>query len=102
MKSVWKGAVERFVLNHLEKMSHDELAQWLEGNADISKNMESTLFSLKEHKETILRELHALSPAEVWDMYQKERPENRVEDEMKAIVRIGEELQAMKSYLMSI
>jgi len=102
MKSVWKGAVERFVLNHLEKMSHTELAKWLEGDLDISKNMESTLWSLKEHKETILRELHALSPAEVWDIYQKERPENRVEDKEKAIVRIGEELQAMKSYLMSI
>ena len=102
MKSVWKGAVERFVLNHLEKMGHDELALWLEGKTDISKNMESTLWSLREHKDTILRELHALSPAEIWDMYEKERPENRVEDKEKALVRIGDELQAMKGYLMSL
>jgi len=102
MKSVWKGAVERFVLNHLEQMGHEELARWLEGNVDISSRMESTLGSLKEHKETILRELNALSPAEVWDIYQKERPGNRIEDKTKAIVRIGEELQAMKTYLMSL
>ncbi len=40
--------------------------------------------------------------AEVWDIYQKERPGNRIEDKTKAIVRIGEELQAMKTYLMSL
>ena len=102
MKSVWKGAVERFVLNHLEQMGHDELARWLEGNVDISSRMESTLWSLKEHKDTILRELNALSPAEVWDIYQKERPGNRIKDKEKAIVRIGTELQSMKTYLMSL
>lgn len=102
MKSVWKGAVERFVLNHLEQMGHDELAQWLEGNIEIAANMESTLWSLKDHKETILRELNALSPSEVFDIYQKERPGNRIRDKDKAIVRIGNELEAMKTYLMSL
>ena len=102
MKPIWRGAVERFVLNHLEQMDHGELARWLEGNLNISANMESTLWSLREHKQTILRELNALSPAEVFDMYQKERPGNRIKDKNKAIVRIGEELEAMKTYLMSI
>ncbi len=102
MKSVWKGAVERFVLNHLEQMGHEELAQWLEGNIKIASNMESTLWSLKDHKETILRELNALSPSEVFDIYQKERPGNRIRDKEKAIVRIGNELEAMKTYLMSL
>ncbi len=102
MKSVWKGAVERFVLNHLEQMGHQEIAQWLEGNLNIASNMEATLWSLRDHKETILRELNALSPAEVFDIYQKERPGNRIQDKEKAIVRIGNELEAMKRYLMSI
>ncbi len=102
MKSVWKGAVERFVLNHLEQMGHEELSQWLQGNVDISSNMESKLFSLRDHKETILRELNALSPAEVFDIYQKERPGNRISDKEKAVVRIGEELEAMKAYLRSL
>jgi len=102
MKSVWKGAVERFVLNHLELMGHEELKQWLEGNISISSNMEATLWSLRDHKENILRELNELSPAEIWDIYQKERPGNRIKDKEKAIVRIGSELQAMKSYLMSL
>jgi hypothetical protein len=102
MKSVWRGAVERFVLNHMEQMGHEQLAQWLEGNLDIASNMESTLWSLREHKETILRELNALSPAEVFDMYQKERPGNRITEKDKAIVRIGKELEAMKAYLMSL
>ncbi len=102
MKTVWKGAVERFVLNHLEQMGHEELTEWLRGNVDISSRMESTLWSLKDHKDTILRELNALSPAEVWDIYQKERPGNRVQDKEKAIVRIGQELQSMKMYLMSL
>ncbi len=102
MKSVWKGAVERFVLNHLEQMGHEELAQWLEGNIKIASNMESTLWSLKDHKETILRELNALSPSEVFDIYQKERPGSRIRDKEKAIVRIGNELEAMKTYLMSL
>ncbi len=102
MKSVWKGAVERFVLNHLEQMGHQELTQWLEGNVNIASNMESTLWSLREHKETILRELNALSPAEVFDVYQTERPGSRIQDKEKAIVRIGNELEAMKAYLMSI
>ncbi len=102
MKSVWRGAVERFVLNHLEKMGHEELSRWLEGNLDIASNMEATLWSLREHKATILRELNALSPAEVFDIYQKERPGNRIADKDRAIVRIGNELEAMKAYLMSL
>lgn len=102
MKSVWRGAVERFVLNHLEQMGHEELAEWLEGNLRIASNMESTLWSLRDHKETILRELNALSPAEVFDMYRKERPGNRIADKDKAIVRIGEEMEAMKAYLMGL
>jgi len=102
MKSVWKGAVERFVLNHLEQMGDEELSEWLQGNVQIASNMESTLWSLRDHKETILRELNALSPAEVFDIYQKERPENRITDKNKAIVRIGNELQSMKAYLMSL
>jgi len=102
MKSIWRGAVERFVLNHLEQMDHDELARWLEGDVDISSRMESTLWSLKEHKENILRELNSLSPAEVWDIYQMERPGSGIEDNEKAIVRIGYELQSMKTYLMYI
>ena len=102
MKSVWRGAVERFVLNHMEKMEQEELERWLDGKLSISSNMESTLWSLKEHKEALLRELNALSPAEIWDMYQKERPGNGIKDNDKAIVRIGNELQSMKSYLMSL
>ena len=89
-------------MNHLEQMDHAELTEWLEGNVKIASNMEATLWSLREHKETILRELNALSPAEVLDMYLKERPGNRIADKNKAIVRIGEELQAMKLYLMSL
>jgi len=102
MKSVWKGAVERFVLNHIERMGHEELGQWLEGNRNLASEMESTLWSLRGHKETILRELNALSPAEIFDVYQKERPGNRIKNKAKAIVRIGKELEAMKSYLMTL
>jgi len=102
MKPVWRGAVERFVLNHLEQMGHEELNQWLEGNMKIESNMESTLWSLREHKETILRELNSLSPAEILDMYERERPGSRINDKEMALVRIGEELEAMKAYLMSV
>ncbi len=102
MKSVWKGAVERFVLNHMEQMGHEEIARWLEGSVNISDNMETSLWSMRDHKETILRELNALSPAEVFDMYQKERPGNRIRDKDRAIVRLGQELESMKQYLMTL
>jgi len=102
MKSIWRGAVERFVLNHLEKMNDVEFAKWLDGDVRMASKMETTLSSLGDHRETILRELNAISPAELLDMYRKERPGRIIPDKDKALVRIGSELQAMKAYLMSL
>ena len=99
MKDIWRTAVERFIVNHMETMGQDELDQWLDGRLDLEPKMETTLWSLSEHKDMIMRQMHQISPAEILDLYEKERPGARIKDKNKAILRIGKELESIKAYL---
>ncbi|OGS42189.1 MAG: hypothetical protein A3K67_05225 [Euryarchaeota archaeon RBG_16_62_10] len=101
MESEWRKAIERFVLNNLGQMEQEEVDAWLEDELDIAPFLEPVLKSMAQHRDMILRELHQISPSEIFDRFQAEHPELDFHDNDKAVVRVGKELQAMKVFLLS-
>ncbi len=102
MEVQWKRAVQRFILNNLEQLGQDDIDAWLEGEIEIAPMMEAPLKAISQHRDMIIREMHQLSPAEVFDRLTAEKPELVFPDKDKAIVRIGKELESLKLFLMNL
>jgi hypothetical protein len=64
--------------------------------------LEPPLRAQSQHRDQILREFHQITAAEIFDRFQKEHPELVFRDKDKTIVKIGKELQALKSIVMSL
>lgn len=102
MDAVWKHAVRRFILNHMGQMTQDDVDAWINEEIELAPGMEEQLETLSRYRDFILRELHQLSPPEVFDMYCQEHPEIAFPDKQKALVRIGKELDELKQFLMNM
>lgn len=102
MESEWKKAIQRFVLNNLGQMEQEELDAWLDDELEIAPFLEPPLRAMGHHRDTILRELHQISPAEILDRFQKEHPELVFRDADKAVVKIGKELEALRAIVLSL
>ena len=98
----WKRAIQRFILNNLEQLNQEDMDAWLAGEIEIAPSMEEPLKALSQHRDLILREMHQMSPAEIFDRLISERPELVFPDKDKAIVRIGKELESLKLFLMNL
>jgi hypothetical protein len=98
----WKRAVQRFILNNLEQLSQADVDAWLDGEIEIAPLMEEPLKAISQHRDTILREMHQMSPPEIFDRLMEERPELVFPDKNRAIVRIGKELESLKLFLMNL
>jgi hypothetical protein len=98
----WKKAIQRFVLNNLEELGQEDVDAWLAGEIEIAPLMEEPLKAMSQHRDMILREMHQMSPPEIFDRLVDERPELVFPDKNKAIVRIGKELEAIKLFLMNL
>lgn len=102
MKAEWKEAIQRFMLNNLGQMEQDEVDAWLEGDLELAPLLEPPLRALEEHKGRILAEMHQISPAEVFDRFQKEHPELSFTDRKQVVLRIGHEIESMKTFISSL
>jgi hypothetical protein len=98
----WKRVVQRFILNNLEQLDQEDIDAWLAGEIDIASSMEEPLKAISQHRDMILREMHQISPSEIFDRFISERPEMVFPDKDKAIVRIGKELESLKLFLMNL
>lgn len=101
MKDEWKKAIHRFILNNLGQMDQDDVEAWLDGDLEIAPLLEPVLRSMSQYRAQILRELHQVSPPEILDRLQIERPEIVFRDKDLALVRIGKELETMKAIVVS-
>ncbi len=99
METEWKKAIRRFLLNNLGQMEQEDLETWLTGDFDIAPLLEPPLRALYEHKGIILAELHQISPAEIFDSLKAEHPELTFSDSQKAVLRVGQELEALKTFI---
>ncbi len=97
MEAEWRKAVQRFLLNNLGQMDQELLDAWLADELDIAPLLEQPLKALSQHKNEILREMHQISPQEIFDRLRLEHPELVFSDKTKAIVKIGHEIEAMKA-----
>jgi hypothetical protein len=102
MEAEWKKAIMRFILNNLGQMDQEDVIAWLDGDLEIAPLLEPVLRKMSPYKTLVLRELHQISPPEVFDRLSKEHPELEFSDKQKAVVRIGKELEAMKAIVVNI
>jgi hypothetical protein len=102
MEAEWKKAIRRFLLNNLGQMEQDDVDAWLAGDLDFSTLLEPPLRALYQHKAVILAEMHQISPAEIYDRLKAEHPELDFKDRNNAVLRIGQELAAMKSFISTL
>lgn len=102
MEAEWKKALQRFLLNNLGQMDQGDVEAWLDDELDIAPLLEQPLRALAQHRDQILREMHQLSPPEIFDRFQTEHPELVFSDKTKAIVKIGREIETLKGFLVSL
>jgi hypothetical protein len=102
VEAEWKKAIRRFLVNNLGQMEQDDLDAWLSGDLDIAPLLEPPLRALYEHKAIILAEMHQISPAEIFDTLKAEHPELNFADKNQAILRVGQELAALKAFISTL
>lgn len=100
MEAEWKKAVRRFLLNNLGQMEQPELDAWLQDDFDLAPLLELALKAMSPYRAQVLRELHQISPGEIFDALREEHPELVFSDKDKAILKIGRELEAMRAILL--
>jgi len=102
LKSVWKSAIMRFVLDNLGKMGQDEVDAWLHDEIAFAQFLEPALRNLTPYRDMVLRELYQISPSEIFDVWRLEHPEILFPDHDVVIVKIGQELLGIRSIVLSL
>ena len=102
LKSVWKSAILRFMLDNLGKLDQDEVDAWLRDEIALAELLEPALRNLAPYRDMVLRELFQISPSEVFDIWRLEHPEILFLDANAVIVKIGQELLGIRSIIMSL
>ena len=102
MEAEWKKAIRRFLLNNLGQMEQDDVDAWLAGDLDFAPLLEPPLRALYQHKSIMLAEMHQISPAEIFDTLMAEHPELEFKDRNEAVIRVGQELAALKSFISTL
>lgn len=102
MEAEWKKAIRRFLLNNLGQMEQAELDAWLSDDFDLAPLLEPPLRAMSRYRAQVLRELHQISPGEIFDTFREEHPELVFPDKNKAILKIGKELEVMKAMLLTM
>lgn len=98
----WKRAIQWFIVNSLDDMTQEEIEAWLREEISLAPVIEEPLKALSQHRDDILRDLYQMSPPEVLDRFIEEHPQIVFSDKDRAIVRIGKELEAIKSFLVTL
>lgn len=102
MEAEWKKAIRRFLLNNLGQMEQAEVDAWLRDELDIAPLLEPPLKAMSKYRAQVLRELHQISPGEIFDAFCEEHPELVFSDKNRALLKIGKELETMKAMLLTI
>jgi hypothetical protein len=102
LQAEWKKAIQRFILNNLGQMDQEDVEAWLNDELDIAPLLEDPLRAQAQHRDQVLRELHQISPSEIFDRFQKEHPELAFSDKNKAIVKIGKEIEGLKAIVRAL
>jgi hypothetical protein len=102
LKSAWKSAIMRFVLDSLGRMGQDEVDAWLHDEIALAQLLEPAFRNLAPYRDMVLRELYQISPSEIFDVWRLEHPEILFPNHDVAIVKIGQELLGLRSIVLSL
>lgn len=102
MEAEWKKAIRRFLLNNLGQMEQAEVDAWLSDDLDIAPLLEPPIKAMSKYRAQVLRELHQISPGEIFDALREEHPDLVFPDHDKALVKIGRELETLKAMLLTL
>ncbi len=102
MKSAWRSAIIKLVLDSLGSLDQDEFDSWLHDDFALAPLLEPPLKNLTPYRDTVLRELYQISPSEIFDRWRTERPEILIPNQDVVIVRIGQELLGIRSIVLSL
>ena len=102
MQAEWRKAIQRFILNNLGQMDQEDVEAWLDDELDLAPLLEAPMKAQAQNRDQILRELHQMSPSEIFDRFQKEHPELVFSDKDKAIVKIGKEIEGLKAIVLAL
>ena len=103
MESKEREALYHLVLSSMDQLlERGELDAWVEGKIEIAPLFRPVFESVARQRDTFIRELYQMFPAEVLDRFIEKHPEVDMGDKTLAIVRIGKELQAMKDLVESL
>jgi hypothetical protein len=92
----------RFLLDNLGRMDQDHVDAWLHDEIAFAELLEPAFRNLAPYRDMVLRELYQISPSEVFDVWRLEHPEILFTDPNVVIVKIGQELQGIRSFVMSL
>ena len=102
LKSAWKSAIMRLLLDGLGRMGQDEVEAWLRDEIAFAQLLEPALRNLTPYRDMVLRELYQISPSEIFDVWRLEHPEILFPDPDVVIVKIGQELLEIRSIVLSL
>ena len=103
MESKEREALYHLVLSSMDQLlERDEFDAWVEEEIELAPLFKPVFESVRAQRDTFLRELHQMFPAEVLDRFIAAHPDAEVGDKTGVIVRIGKELQAMRTIVQSL
>lgn len=103
MESREREAVYHLVLTSMDQLlERDEFDAWVDGEVELAPLFRPVFESVARQRDSFMRELHQIFPAEVFDRFVARHPEVAAGDGTKVIVRIGKELEAMKAIVRSL
>ncbi len=82
-------------------MDQEEVDAWLGGEFDVAPLMKKLFERMAPYRDLLLREIYQISPSELFDRWRLEHPEIVFDNPDKALVRLGSELNAIRSIMQS-
>lgn len=103
MESKEREALYHLVLSSMDQLlERDDFDAWVEGEIELAPLYKPVFESVVRERDRFIRELHQMFPAEVCDRFVAKHPGVDVGDRTALVVRIGKELEAMKSIVQSL
>ncbi|MEW5748612.1 MAG: hypothetical protein AB1793_07530 [Candidatus Thermoplasmatota archaeon] len=103
MESKAREALYHLVLSSMDQLiERGDFDAWLEGDIELAPLFRPVFESVARQRDTFIRELHQMFPAEVVDRLRARHPDLDMGDGTRAIVRVGREIEAMKAIVQSL
>jgi hypothetical protein len=103
VESKAREALYHLVLSSMDQLlERDDFDAWVDGELELAPLYRPIFESVARQRDTFIRELHQMFPAEVVDRFRARHPELDLGDGTQLIVRVGKEIEAMKAIVQSL